>query len=123
MADKNKVKQVRLIRRKKKIRGSLLGTSERPRLSVYRSDKHISAQIIDDLAGRTLVSVSSLQADVRGDAPNGGNVAVATRVGAAMAERAVAAGITAVAFDRNGRKYHGRVKAFADAAREGGLKF
>ncbi len=123
MADKNREKAARLVRRKRSIRNSLMGTASRPRLSVFRSDKHIMAQIIDDYAGRTLVDASSLQADVRGDLPNGGNIAAAKKVGMAVAKRAIEAGITAVAFDRGGRQYHGRVKALAEAAREGGLKF
>lgn len=121
--EKNKAKAIRLQRRKWSIRKNLVGTPQRPRLSVFRSDKHISAQIIDDYAGRTLVSASSLQKDVRGSLPNGGNIEAAKLVGKAIAERAKAAGITAVAFDRNGRRYHGRIKALADAAREGGLIF
>jgi large subunit ribosomal protein L18 len=90
---------------------------------VYRSDKHIYAQVIDDYAGRTLVSASSLSPEVRGGLPNGGNIAAARAVGKAIAERALAAGVKKVAFDRGGRKYHGRVKALADAAREAGLDF
>lgn len=121
--EKNKAKAQRLQRRKWSIRKTLIGTAERPRLSVFRSDKHISVQIIDDYEGKTLVSVSSQQKDVRGDAPNGGNIAIAKIVGTKAAEKAKAAGITAVAFDRNGRRYHGRIKALADAAREGGLQF
>ena len=123
MADKQKAKQVRLQRRKFGIRKTLFGSPERPRLSVFRSDKHIYAQIIDDLAGKTLVAAASTAGDVRGDLKNGGNVEAAKRVGRAIAERAKGAGITQVAFDRGGRMYHGRVKALADAAREGGLKF
>ena len=123
MAEKNKAKALRLQKRKWSIRKTLIGTPERPRLSVFRSDKHITAQIINDYEGKTLVSASSLQKDVRGDAANGGNIAVAKIVGKAIAEKAKAAGITAVAFDRNGRRYHGRLKALADAAREGGLSF
>jgi large subunit ribosomal protein L18 len=123
MADKNKDKQKRLERRKFGIRKALFGTTERPRLSVFRSDKHIYAQIIDDYAGKTLVAAASTSADVRGELKNGGNIAAAKKVGLAIAEKAKAAGVTAVAFDRGGRKYHGRVKALADAAREGGLKF
>jgi large subunit ribosomal protein L18 len=123
MADKNKDKSKRLERRKFSIRATLMGTQERPRLSVFRSDKHIYAQLIDDHAGKTLAAASSMAADVRGDLKNGGNVAAAQKVGAVIAQRAKAAGITAVAFDRGGRKYHGRVKALADAARKGGLKF
>jgi large subunit ribosomal protein L18 len=123
MADKQREKALRLQRRKWSVRNSLAGTAQRPRLSVFRSDKHIYAQVIDDLAGRTLVSASSTATDVRGELKNGGNVAAAKQVGKAIAERAKAAGITQVAFDRGGRKYHGRVKALAAAAREGGLKF
>jgi large subunit ribosomal protein L18 len=124
MADKNKLKQVRLQRRKWSVRNSLFGTTERPRLSVFRSDKHIYAQIIDDYAGKTLVAVASTSAEVRGaELKNGGNIAAAKKIGLAIASKAKEAGITAVCFDRGGRMYHGRVKALADAAREGGLKF
>jgi large subunit ribosomal protein L18 len=123
MADKNKQKQIRLQRRKYSTRKSLFGTIERPRLSVFRSDKHIYAQVIDDYAGKTLASASSTEDDVRGELKNGGNIAAAKNVGKAIAEKAKAAGVTMVAFDRGGRMYHGRVKALADAAREAGLKF
>jgi large subunit ribosomal protein L18 len=123
MADKQKKKQKRLQRRKWNIRNHLAGTTERPRLSIYRSDKHIYAQVIDDLAGRTLASAASTNTDVRGDLKTGANVEAAKRVGRAIAERAKAVGVAQVAFDRGGRKYHGRIKALADAAREGGLKF
>ena len=123
MADKNKIKQKQLERRKFNIRKTLAGSAERPRLAVFRSDKHISAQVIDDLAGKTLVSASSTQADIRGELKNGGNIEAAKRVGKAIATKAIAAGIKAVAFDRSGRRYHGRVKALADAARAGGLSF
>jgi large subunit ribosomal protein L18 len=123
MADKNKLKQKQLERRKYSIRKLLAGTPERPRLSVFRSDKHIYVQIIDDLAGKTLVAASSDQLDVRGELKNGGNIEAARRVGKAIAAKALAGGIKAVAFDRGGRRYHGRIKALADAAREGGLSF
>ena len=124
MADKQKEKQIRLDRRKSHGRKKLFGTTERPRLSVFRSDKHIYVQLIDDLAGKTLVAASSTHDEVRGgDLKNGGNIAAAKNVGKAIAQRAKAAGITQVAFDRGGRKYHGRIKALADAAREGGLRF
>src|SRR2546430_722896 len=123
MSDKNREKQVRLDRRKRHGRKKLFGSTERPRLSVYRSDKHIYAQLIDDLSGKTLLSVSSTHGEVRGELKNGGNVAAAKKVGATVAQRAKAAGIQQVAFDRGGRKYHGRIKALADAARAGGLKF
>ena len=123
MADRQKEKQKRLERRKFGIRKTLFGSTERPRLSVFRSDKHIYAQLIDDYAGRTLAAAGSTLTDVRGDLKNGGNIEAAKRVGRAIAERAKSIGVTKVAFDRGGRKYHGRVKALADAAREGGLQF
>ena len=124
MADKNEKKQVRLQRRKWSIRSTVFGTAERPRLSVFRSDKHIYAQIIDDYAGKTLVAAGSTNTEVRGaELKNGGNIAAAKKIGQAIAEKAKAAGISKVCFDRGGRQYHGRVKALADAAREGGLKF
>jgi large subunit ribosomal protein L18 len=124
VADKNEKKQVRLQRRKWSIRSTVFGTAERPRLSVFRSDKHIYAQIIDDYAGKTLVAAGSTNAEVRGaELKNGGNIAAAKKIGQAIAEKAKAAGISKVCFDRGGRQYHGRVKALADAAREGGLKF
>lgn len=125
MADKNKEKAIRLQRRKYSARnGGLVGSTERPRLSVFRSSKHIYAQIIDDVAGKTLAHIGSTDAEVRGaELKNGGNIAAAKVIGKAIAEKAKSLGITQVAFDRGGRKYHGRVKALADAAREGGLKF
>lgn len=123
MSDKNQEKSKRLQRRQWSVRNSVAGTSERPRLSVYRSSKHIYAQIVDDIAGKTLAAASSVQDGVRGDLKNGGNVAGAQRVGKVIAEKAKAAGVSLVVFDRGGRRYHGRVKALADAAREGGLKF
>jgi large subunit ribosomal protein L18 len=123
MADKNLLKTKRLVRRKYSIRKVLSGTAERPRLTVYRSAKHIYAQVIDDIAGKTLASASSVEAEVRGELKHGANIAAAKKVGAAVAAAAKAAGVTQVAFDRNGRMYHGRVKALADAAREAGLKF
>src|SRR5438874_8791992 len=123
MADKNQLKTIRMERRRHHIRKTLMGSSERPRLSVFRSNMHIYAQLIDDYAGRTLAAASSTPKDVRGDLKNGGNISAAKVVGKMIAERAKAAGIKQIAFDRGGRKYHGRVKALADAAREGGLKF
>ncbi|MEX1015556.1 MAG: 50S ribosomal protein L18 [Phycisphaeraceae bacterium] len=116
---KHNVKQVRRSRRKTGIRKRVFGTPEQPRLTVFRSNKHMYAQVIDDLDGRTLVAASTTQANV----DKGGDVTAAATVGKALAEKAVAAGIKQVTFDRNGFKYHGRVKALADAAREGGLKF
>src|SRR5277367_3185275 len=124
MSDKNSDKQRRLDRRKHHVRKSVFGSPERPRLSVFRSDKHIYAQIIDDYAGRTLAAASSVVEEVRGgELKNGGNITAAKKVGLAIAARAKEKGITAVCFDRGGRRYHGRIKALADAAREGGLKF
>ena len=123
MADKSREKQARLDRRKWSIRSTLFGTPERPRLSVYRSSKHIYAQLIDDYAGKTLASVASTASEVRGELKTGANVAAARQAGKAIAEKAKQIGVTKVAFDRGGRQYHGRVKALADAAREGGLQF
>ena len=124
MADKNKLKASRLERRQFRTRKNIFGDTERPRLSVFRSDKHIYAQLIDDHTGKTLAAAASTSAELRGaDLKNGGNIAAAKKVGQAIAAKAKAAGITKVAFDRGGRMYHGRIKALADAAREGGLKF
>ena len=100
----------------------MLGTSERPRLSVYKSIKHIYAQIIDDQNGTTLVSASTLSADVRGKAP-GNNIEAAKLVGSEIGKKAVEKNIASVVFDRGGYPYHGKLKALADAAREAGLKF
>ncbi len=124
MSDKNVDKAKRLQRRKFSSRKALFGTTERPRLSVFRSSKHIYAQLIDDHAGRTLAYVGSSDAEARGaELKNGGNIAAAKAAGRAIAERAKAIGVTKIAFDRGGRQYHGRVKALAEAAREGGLQF
>ncbi len=106
--------------RHKRVRGKISGTAERPRLSVYRSLSHVSAQIIDDTKGVTLVQASSHEKDF---AAYGGNKEAAKQVGAKIAERALAAGINEVVFDRGGNIYHGRVKELAEGAREGGLKF
>ena len=121
--EKNKAKAVRLQRRRNHIRKSVFGSVERPRLAVFRSDKHIYAQVINDFDGHTLASAASTDRKVMGDLPNGGNVEAAKLIGKIIAERALAAGVTKVAFDRGGHYYHGRIKALADAAREGGLKF
>jgi large subunit ribosomal protein L18 len=110
-------------RRTFRVRKRVRGTQERPRLCVTRSHKHISAQIIDDLEGKTLASASSRDKQLAGKLKYGGNQAAAQVVGQALAERAVKAGISAVCFDRGPYKYHGRVAALANAAREGGLKF
>jgi large subunit ribosomal protein L18 len=106
-----------------RVRQRVVGTSERPRLCVYRSLGHIYAQVIDDQGGRTLVSASSLDKDTRAAIKGGGNVAAAKIVGKTVAERSLAAGVQQVVFDRGGYMYHGRVQALASAAREAGLKF
>ena len=112
------------LRRKKRVRKKVKGIPERPRLSVFRSARHIYAQIIDDTSAKTLVTVSSLSKDVRPQMENkGGNKEGAAAIGKAIAERALEKGIKRVIFDRNGFLYHGRVKALADAARAGGLEF
>lgn len=106
-----------------RVRQAVEGTPARPRLCVYRSLGHIYAQVIDDLDRRTLVSASSLDKQARAQIKGGGNVAAAKIVGKTVAERALAAGVTQVVFDRGGYRYHGRVQALANAAREAGLKF
>jgi large subunit ribosomal protein L18 len=106
-----------------RIRKHLNGSPVRPRLAVFRSNKHIYAQIIDDSQGATLTAASTLDADTKKDLKHGGNIAAAKAVGKLVAERAKAKGIEAVLFDRGGYLYHGRVKALAEAAREAGLKF
>ncbi|MGI5976215.1 MAG: 50S ribosomal protein L18 [Candidatus Limivicinus sp.] len=108
------------IKRHARVRGKISGTAERPRLSVFRSESNIYAQIIDDAAGRTLVSASSVEKGFEG---SGSNIEAAKKVGALVAERALKKGIEEVVFDRGGYIYHGRVMALADGAREGGLKF
>ena len=109
------------VRRHRRVRKKIRGTAERPRLAVYRSNRHIIAQIIDDTAGHTLVSASTIEAALR-SGPTG-NVAGATAVGKLIAERAKEKDITVVVFDRGGFRYHGRVAALADSAREAGLDF
>ena len=117
------VKRARRNRRKIGLQRRIRGTSERPRLTVFRSLEHIYAQIIDDAAGVTICSASTRDKDLRTQVKAGGNREAAKVVGVALAQRAQAKKISAVCFDRNGYKYHGRLKALADAAREGGLKF
>lgn len=102
---------------KTRIRGKVSGTAERPRMTVFRSNKQIYVQLVDDLAGKTIVSASSKGLE------GGTKTEVAAKVGSAIAEKAIAAGVTTVVFDRNGYLFHGRVKSLADAARNGGLKF
>jgi large subunit ribosomal protein L18 len=106
-----------------RIRKKVAGASARPRLAVFRSDKHIYAQVIDDATGRTVAHASTLDKDLRGSVGSGGNVAAAKAVGSAIAERLKGKGIVTVVFDRGGYLYHGRIKALAEAAREAGLKF
>ena len=114
-----------LVREKKhlKLRKRFQGTAERPRLSVYRSNMHMYAQIIDDDAQKTLVSASTVQKDVKAELEKTNDVAAAAYLGKVIAERAKAAGISQVVFDRGGYIYHGKIKALADAAREAGLEF
>jgi large subunit ribosomal protein L18 len=104
-------------------RQTLAGTTERPRLCVHRTSKHIRAQVVDDQTGRTLAAASSLDGDVKKTIKGGGNIAAAKVVGKAIAERAKEKGVDKVVYDRGGYQYHGRVKALAEAAREAGLKF
>jgi large subunit ribosomal protein L18 len=113
-----KQKRRALSRRHRRVRKDIIGTQERPRLAVYRSNRHIYAQVIDDFAGQTIAAASSMTVGNGGDRKS-----TAKAVGAAVAEKAKAAGVTRVAFDRGGFKYHGRVQALADGAREGGLEF
>jgi large subunit ribosomal protein L18 len=115
---------IRTERRKKRIRRAIKAVAgERPRLSVFRSSKHIYAQVIDDRKGETLAAASSLDKNLRPTLKTGADVGAAKAVGKLLAERAIAKGVKDVAFDRGGYLYHGRVKALADAAREGGLNF
>jgi large subunit ribosomal protein L18 len=110
-------------RRRFRVRKTIRGTGDRPRLSVYRSHQNVSAQIIDDMSGKTLASASTLDTDFREKVKYGGNKGAAQAIGKAIAEKALAAGIKQVCFDRGHFKYHGRVAALADAAREAGLSF
>ena len=112
-------KPAQRLRRRRRVRAKIHGTAERPRISVFRSNRGIFAQVIDDDSGRTVASVSWIEADLRGLS----RMEQATRVGTLLAERARAAGVETAVFDRGGYQYHGRVKALADGAREGGLSF
>lgn len=118
-ADKNKARLKRHLRVRKKVQG----TAARPRLNVYRSSKHIYAQLIDDVAGVTVASASTVDKELSGLIGNGGNVESARKVGELIAKRAQAKGYKSVVFDRGGYLYHGRIQALADAAREAGLEF
>ncbi|MCR5670642.1 MAG: 50S ribosomal protein L18 [Butyrivibrio sp.] len=113
------------IRAKKhmRIRNRFSGNAERPRLAVFRSNNHVYAQVIDDVAGKTLVSASTLEKDIKAELKNTDDIEAATKVGDVVAKRALEKGIKAVVFDRGGYIYHGKVKALADAAREAGLEF
>jgi large subunit ribosomal protein L18 len=121
--DKLKAKAAGLDRRQRRVRGKVSGTAERPRLRVTRTNTQIYAQVIDDVSGTTLVAASTVEPEINKDLKNGGNVDAARAVGEAVGQRAKAAGITSVVFDRGGRIYHGRVKALADGARSAGLEF
>lgn len=116
-----KVRQ--LERRRRRVRHVIMGTAERPRLNVFRSRSHIYAQIIDDIKGKTLAAASSLDKSLKESLKSTGGVEAAKAVGKLIADRGKAAKVTAVVFDRGGRMYHGRIKALADASREGGLQF
>jgi large subunit ribosomal protein L18 len=118
-----KAVNLKRLRRRRHVRSKIRGDAERPRLAVHRSHKNISVQVIDDEAGKTLVAASTLDKDLRGEIKYGGNKDAAQQLGKAIAQRALAAGITQVRFDRGHYKYHGRIAALADAAREAGLKF
>ncbi len=119
--NKNKLKAKRQWRRRKGARKTMIGTAEKPRLAVYRSLNHVYAQVIDDLEGKTLASASTRDKGMGLDKT--GDVNAAKAVGAKVAEKAAAAGVKKVVFDRGGFQYHGRIKALADGAREGGLQF
>jgi large subunit ribosomal protein L18 len=122
MSTTSKDKQVARARRHYRVRKKVAGTAARPRLAVFRSNKHITAQVIDDRTGRTVAAASSVEKDLRGAGATG-NKAAATTVGRLVAARAKAAGVDKVVFDRGGFLYHGRVAAVAEAAREAGLEF
>ncbi|MBN2376106.1 MAG: 50S ribosomal protein L18 [Sedimentisphaerales bacterium] len=121
--DKNKSKNVKSIRRKRRVRKSVYGDPDRPRLAVFRSLRHMYAQIIDDDNGATLVSASTLDKALESKGNPAGNIAAAAQVGELLARKALAVGIHQVRFDRKGYKYHGRVKALAEGARKEGLVF
>ncbi len=121
--NQRKLVETRRLRRQRHVRKRLHGTVERPRLAIFRSSKHIYAQVVNDDNGTTLASASTLDASVKAELAYGGNKAAATAVGKLVAERAKEAGIDKICFDRRSYKYHGRVQALADAAREAGLQF
>jgi large subunit ribosomal protein L18 len=124
MADKNKIKRMKRVRKKLRVRKKIMGTSERPRLAVFRSSKNIYAQLIDDIKNQTLAGVSTLSPDLKGElAQMKDKTTAAKLVGKTIAEKAKALKVKAVVFDRGGYLYHGRVKALAEGARENGLEF
>jgi large subunit ribosomal protein L18 len=123
IANQQKLVQTRRLRRQRRVRNRLSGTTERPRLTVFRSSKHIYAQVVNDQTGSTLVSASTVDPEIRKELKYGGNKAAAVIVGRVVAERAKKAGIDKICFDRRSYKYHGRVEALAKAAREAGLVF
>lgn len=112
-----------VLRRKRRVRKKILGTPDRPRLAVFRSNRHMYAQVIDDTVGRTLVSASTLSPELRGVIKSTGSLEAAAQVGTLLARKALEAQVDKVVFDRNRYRYHGRVKALADAARQSGLQF
>jgi large subunit ribosomal protein L18 len=123
IANQQKLVQTRRLRRQRRVRNRLSGTLERPRLTIFRSSKHIYAQVVNDQTGSTLVSASTVDPEIRKELKYGGNKAAAVVVGRVVAERAKKAGIDKICFDRRSYKYHGRVEALAKAAREAGLVF
>jgi large subunit ribosomal protein L18 len=122
-ANQHRLVQARRLRRQRHVRNRLSGTPQRPRLAVFRSSKHIYAQMINDQTGTTLVAASTMEPEIKAQVKYGGNKAAATLVGRVVAERAKQAGIDKICFDRRSYKYHGRVAALAQAAREAGLQF
>jgi large subunit ribosomal protein L18 len=123
IANQQRLVQTRRLRRQRRVRKGIFGTPERPRLAVFRSSKHIYAQMINDQTGKTVVSASTVDPEIRAQLKYGGNKAAAVVVGRVVADRAKKAGIDSVCFDRRSYKYHGRVAALAQAARDAGLKF
>ena len=122
MVSKESRQKIR-VKKHMKIRNRFSGTAERPRLAVFRSNNHMYAQVIDDVAGKTLVSASTLEKDIKAELKNTDDIEAASKIGDVVAKRALEKGIKAVVFDRGGYIYHGKVKALADAAREAGLEF
>jgi large subunit ribosomal protein L18 len=122
MADISKTRREARLRRHHRVRKKITGTPERPRLAVFRSNRHLVLQVIDDVNGRTIAAAATVEPDIRAAGPTG-NITASTTAGRLVAERAKAAGVTQVVFDRGGFLFHGRIKAAADAAREAGLEF